>query len=392
MPVGVRERNGKLQIAFSKDGQECRISLGIEASTKNIEYSEQLRNQILFEIKIGAFTWEKHFPKSKQALQAATPQSNLAAMTVKDRLVEFYERHERPRLASSTNKTNASCISQTIEEFGHHKVLDLRTSDIAAFVQIRSKYSSKKTVSNILIPLSNMYKEIENDTDHINPVARLNMGLYYTKKNEAKRPKSNRTGTNPFTVEQIKQIILAAEGQCRNILQFFFYTGVRTGEAIALEWQDIDFETQTVVIRHSKSVEEISSTKVGKGRILKLLPPALDALYAQKEFTGKLGQFVFHDPRKKQPWQDDQAIRKKAWVPALKAAQITYRNPYQTRHSFATMLLMAREDPRFVVSMLGHSSLEMVNKHYGCVLPDKDNINNYKMRNSWDSLKEDEDE
>ena len=68
--------------------------------------------------------------------------------------------------------------------------------------------------------------------------------------------------------------------------------------------------------------------------------------------------FVFHDPKKGERWQDDQAIRKKAWHPAVKTSGVEYRYPYQTRHTYATLLLMGGEDQRFVANQLGHKSLE----------------------------------
>ena len=63
---------------------------------------------------------------------------------------------------------------------------------------------------------------------------------------------------------------------------------------------------------------------------------AIDALQDQLNFTRK-SDFVFSDPKTKKPWASADAIRKKAWIPTITQAGIRYRNPYQTRHTFATM-------------------------------------------------------
>lgn len=66
-----------------------------------------------------------------------------------------------------------------------------------------------------------------------------------------------------------------------------------------------------------------------------------------------------------QRWRDDQQLRKGSWIPALKRAGIRYRNPYQTRHTFASRFLMQGEPELLVAKLLGHSTVEMVCRHYG---------------------------
>jgi len=38
---------------------------------------------------------------------------------------------------------------------------------------------------------------------------------------------------------------------------------------------------------------------------------------------------------------------------------------YQTRHTFASLMLSYGEDPLWVARMLGHTSTEMLYRHYG---------------------------
>lgn len=54
---------------------------------------------------------------------------------------------------------------------------------------------------------------------------------------------------------------------------------------------------------------------------------------------------VFNDPTTDSQWKGDHIIRKRIWIPSLEAAKIEYRNPYQTRHTFASMLLSAGRNP-----------------------------------------------
>ena len=58
-------------------------------------------------------------------------------------------------------------------------------------------------------------------------------------------------------------------------------------------------------------------------------------------------------------------LRKRVWYPAIAAAGLRRRTMYQTRHTFASLMLSHGEDPLWVARMLGHAGLEMIFKHYG---------------------------
>lgn len=73
--------------------------------------------------------------------------------------------------------------------------------------------------------------------------------------------------------------------------------------------------------------------------------------------------FVRHKSRKR--WLDDQQMRKGSWIPTLERAEVRYRYPYQTRHTFASHLLMSGEPELVVARLLGHTTVEMVRRSYG---------------------------
>jgi|GEM_PF-4414477 len=57
---------------------------------------------------------------------------------------------------------------------------------------------------------------------------------------------------------------------------------------------------------------------------------------------------VFHNPRTSEPWETDHQIRRTAWIHTLKKAGVRYRNPYQTRHTYASMMLSGGENIMWV--------------------------------------------
>jgi integrase len=52
------------------------------------------------------------------------------------------------------------------------------------------------------------------------------------------------------------------------------------------------------------------------------------------------------------------------WKPALKKAGLRSRSLYQTRHTFATLMLDGGELPGWVQKMMGHESLKMILERY----------------------------
>jgi integrase len=89
------------------------------------------------------------------------------------------------------------------------------------------------------------------------------------------------------------------------------------------------------------------------------------ALEAQKAISYSQGGAVFINPRTGKAWETDAQIRKTAWIPALRRARLPYRTAYQTRHTFASLMLSAGENPMWVAQQMGHRDWGMIRKVYG---------------------------
>lgn len=177
---------------------------------------------------------------------------------------------------------------------------------------------------------------------------------------------------DPFTLEEQKAILSAFEPDIAAQFQFLFWTGLRTSEFVGLDWSQIDLKQQQVRISKvmtaaSNGVAEVPKTKSGYRRV-KLLKPAIAALAVQKKLTYKKGKAVFLDPATGERWTGDAPIRA-LWTQTLKAAQVRYRRPYQTRHTYASMMLSAGENPMWVAQQMGHKDWSMIARIYGRWMP-----------------------
>jgi integrase len=181
---------------------------------------------------------------------------------------------------------------------------------------------------------------------------------------------------DPFAPDEQTAILGALQGQARNLVQFAIWTGLRTSELVALDWGDVDWLRDEVMItkamtQASGGIAEVPKTSAGR-RAVKLLRPALEALKAQKEYTFLADREIFQNPRTLGRWAGDQPIRKTMWVSAMKKAGVRYRRPYQTRHTYASMMLSAGEHPMWVAQQMGHTDWTMIARVYGRWMPSAD--------------------
>lgn len=109
---------------------------------------------------------------------------------------------------------------------------------------------------------------------------------------------------------------------------------------------------------------------------MKLLGPALAALNAQKSLTYLGGEVIFNNPNcggraKQERWTGANQIWR-VWQSTIRKAKVRYRKPYQTRHTYASMMLSAGEHPMWVAKQMGHKDWTMIARVYGKWMPDAD--------------------
>jgi integrase len=143
-----------------------------------------------------------------------------------------------------------------------------------------------------------------------------------------------------------------------------FGTGARTSELIALQWPYVDFQRKLVHIRQGFVHGRFTTSKTdGASRNIDMLPSVEEALRQRMEETKGQGRYVFSNVDGGPLHRD--SMRNRVWNEAINRAGLRYRNPYQTRHSFASLLLGQGEDPAWVARMSGHTTMKMLYTRYG---------------------------
>jgi integrase len=153
---------------------------------------------------------------------------------------------------------------------------------------------------------------------------------------------------------EIVTILKNTDWQEKNLFQFAFASGLRMSECMALEWECIDWMKNTISVKNARK----------RLRTVDMRQGAWDALNAQQKYTGLAGGVIFHDPRHHEPWATAMAIRRR-WKIALRKANVRYRNLYQTRLTYASILLSAGESQLYIAKQMGHVNAQMLNLQLG---------------------------
>jgi integrase len=142
---------------------------------------------------------------------------------------------------------------------------------------------------------------------------------------------------------------------------FLFSSGCRTGEVIGLRWGHLTDDCSKVWIGESVTRGVRKSTKTNKSREFRLTESLRAMLLNRRPKDWKPDDLVF--PAVKGGAIDDHNFRNRAWVTVLKVAGVTYRKPYNTRHTFISHALAQGMNPMTIAKMTGHDP-EILFKNY----------------------------
>jgi integrase len=170
---------------------------------------------------------------------------------------------------------------------------------------------------------------------------------------------------DPFDLGEALRIIEAALGWERSFLTLLLFTGMRPGEALALAWNNIDFEHNLIRVRRTVNRRfGFGPPKTpGSARDVEMSATVRAALSEQRTRSQLKGELVF--PSEAGTPIDEQNFRLRNWERILRRAKAPARVLYQCRHTFVRLALEHGDHPQHIAAMLGHVSTEMVFKRYG---------------------------
>ena len=146
-------------------------------------------------------------------------------------------------------------------------------------------------------------------------------------------------------------------------------TGLRPEELYGLEWRDVDLADGVLSVERVYTQKTLKPCKKSdrqrrrvplRGRVMEVLEQLPRGFGQTPVFLTKRGERIKHD-----------TFRMRYWGPALQAAGIEHRGVYATRHTFATWSIRAGINLFYLSRIMG-TSLTMIDKTYGHLVPDSD--------------------
>ena len=133
------------------------------------------------------------------------------------------------------------------------------------------------------------------------------------------------------------------------IIETLFSTGIRISELCGLKYTDVNLHDASIRIYGKGSKERI--IQIGNDDVIRLLNRYKDNFQSEIENSG----YFFVNPNATPI--SDQSIRRMINKYCSLAAIDLHITPHMFRHTFATCLLEADVDIRYIQEMLGHSSI-----------------------------------
>jgi integrase len=167
--------------------------------------------------------------------------------------------------------------------------------------------------------------------------------------------------------EEVGQLLETArlhEPRFAPLLVVLFSTGMRRGEALGLQWSDVDFDRGQISIRRSITSAGLSTPKSGSGRSVGMTAGLAEELFdllarRRREQLSRgwpeIPSWLFCSETGTQP---DPSNVERAWRRVRRRAQklgVRSLKLHCARHTWATFALHAGRNIRWVADQLGHS-------------------------------------
>jgi len=375
---------GTLFLDFRFFGKRCREYTALPDTPANRKRLEKALAKIEGDIAAGTFDYAATFPASRNIpacdpkLALAVPPGSPGVLTAtpaaastttnptpsfKDFTATWLSEHQIEWRRSHLKVLKCTLDGHLIPRFGDRPVGAITKADIlayrAALAELPGRTGAKlsnKRINGILAPLRQILAEAADRFGFVSPALHL------------KPLRLRKTDVEPFTLDQVQQMLATVRADWRHYFTVRFFTGMRTGEAHGLKWKYVDFQNRLILVRETFVLGEDEYTKTDSSqRDIQMTQVVFDALTEQFKATGKLGPYVFCN-REGKPLDNDN-FGSRVWYPLLRHLGLDKRRPYQMRHTAATLWLASGEAPEWIARQLGHSSTEMLFRVYSRYVP-----------------------
>ncbi len=366
MAAKLREKDGFYWVVVHHQGRRKWKKIG-----KDKREAQKVVHKLNAQIAVGRFSME----------------ASGKAQTVEEALLRWYEDYKPTFSSSFAEVADLNIRRHLIPFFGKLRVTELGERHLLQFVREKTAPDSgdhplqASTILNVLSVLRRVLAlAVENEEVRRNPCRNLGRLLAKVKRQQAQQV----SHVDAWSREEIVALLDVARSQepgFHPLLAFLLSTGCRRGEALALKWQDVNFEGCRLLIRRALVRGRLGTPKSGKARPV-VLSPALasvlrDLLSERRRACLRRGwsevpEFVFCSETGG-PLDERNVTR--SWHRVRRKAQARGVRPlrlHDARHTFASLALASGKSVRWVASQLGHANPELTLRVYAHALREEE--------------------
>lgn len=183
----------------------------------------------------------------------------------------------------------------------------------------------------------------------------------------------------PFTREEVPILLETCREQYPGhyaLILLLVRAGLRIGEALALQWGDIDFNGRFADVRQTWSNGRLTITKGNRRRRVDLslhLAETLKALLVERKKEtlrkgwGEVPEWVFISHGGTRLFRGN--VYERIWLNVLRKAGLRQARLHDLRHTYASLLIQQGAPLAYVKEQLGHSSIKITVDTYGHLVP-----------------------
>lgn len=276
-------------------------------------------------------------------------------------------------LTGVTDRTRADYRSlarrHIVPTLGPLDVDEVTPADVSRWSNALEGKVSAKTIANLRALLSAAFGyAVDEGLRGDNPMRRLR---------RSRAGEHERVDMVVLTPQEFGHLRSLLPERWRPFVTFLAGTGLRFGEAVALQVGDVDLLASTPIVRVTKALKripggfEVGQTKTRKSRrtislsddIVDVLAPLVTRDPSELLFTGPTGTRVSHSN-----------FHGRVWTPAVKAfAAETGKRPrvHDLRHSHISWLIAAGVPLPVIQDRAGHEAIATTVGTYGHLMPDQ---------------------
>ncbi len=259
-------------------------------------------------------------------------------------------------LDKKTLKAYKIDLKQFFDSISTNKIADITTDTLEKFIAIQHQKYKPKTAKRKIASLKAFFHYLEyKDVINLNPFNKINIKF----REPVILPK-----TIPlYTIENLLSAMYKYHLEAKTthqkssslrdiaVIELLFATGIRISELCSLKIADINFVDKTILIYGKNSKER--RIQIGNDDVLNILNEY------KKEYHQNLQANDYFFINKSGIQLSDQSVRRMINKYTSIAAIDLHITPHMFRHTFATSLLEADVDIRYIQEILGHSSINV---------------------------------